>query len=473
MAILKYKDPTTGTYKPLSIQYIGEGGGGEPATYITPEQYGAVGNGTGDDSNAINQAISYANAQGKILIGAGTYRCTSPIIIDSRVNISLNYIKYYGNDDAAVIIKSSNNEINIFQIESQTDGIDLISDTGYVCHNVINIDRIVASHNCISFILGNTYPIYANQITWNEIKAGGDGYNCIMTSEPKEVRDYPFITENQFFGGKCSNADWAFYGNGGNSKFLNMFIEGNIKGGFCFVGKSEAYITGDRHWEGARGGEYPFIKLVETANHRADDKIANLFYTSVFNLPINEIDVSNLGKSYTSIVTGQSRYYTSEHIGAIYCRIGRWVDTDTTEDENANFATFCDKAYVCGGALILCPTDKNERTFTQSIDMRTVTKWGFNPLPSRMIIGCADCRIDLHSSYCPIGIDTFEVVQTQEHTCKIYDWFTESCIFDGTNLGAGTYEIKCVQTGNFFRLNGDNIKWGYRKIPDFVTTLSN
>lgn len=53
------------------------------ADFVTPEEHGAVGDGTTDDSTAINAAIAAAYAAGKgVLLGVKTYFCASPITLN-------------------------------------------------------------------------------------------------------------------------------------------------------------------------------------------------------------------------------------------------------------------------------------------------------------------------------------------------------------------------------------------------------
>jgi hypothetical protein len=46
---------------------------------VTPQDFGAVGNGTADDTTALVNAIQFALANGRLLYGIGSYRITSPV----------------------------------------------------------------------------------------------------------------------------------------------------------------------------------------------------------------------------------------------------------------------------------------------------------------------------------------------------------------------------------------------------------
>ena len=87
-------------------------------------------------------------------------------------------------------------------------------------------------------------------------------------------------------------------------------------------------------------------------------------------------------------------------------------------------------------------------------------------LPTIFEIGCADCEIWLHPTYCFMGVDRFNVIQTAEHTATIYDYYTGNAIFDGANLGEGEFEIETYLDVGYARayIDGEGMAWRVRKI---------
>ena len=85
-------------------------------------------------------------------------------------------------------------------------------------------------------------------------------------------------------------------------------------------------------------------------------------------------------------------------------------------------------------------------------------------MPTTFEIGCANCEIHLHPSYCFMGIRRFEVVQTEEHQATIYDSYANSVVFDGSAHGAGTFEVSTCIDGDNARINGEGMVWRVRRI---------
>lgn len=89
--------------------------------FVTPEMYGAAGDGITDDSDAINQAIQNGNN----IVMAKSYFITSPIIINKKVDLLCSGKIIYNGANSAIIVTYSNCNINIKEIETSNNGIEM------------------------------------------------------------------------------------------------------------------------------------------------------------------------------------------------------------------------------------------------------------------------------------------------------------------------------------------------------------
>ena len=124
-------------------------------SFISPRQYGAVGNGITDDTDAFKKTISYASTYGKIIyIEKGTYLISDRLIIDAPILIEgasqsdtiLQYNNntyheevfhdddWYDESNACIVIKSNNVEIKNLTIVGGTDKNNPSVSNGIILH---------------------------------------------------------------------------------------------------------------------------------------------------------------------------------------------------------------------------------------------------------------------------------------------------------------------------------------------------
>lgn len=101
--------------------------------YVSPEMFGAVGDGVADDTTAVQNAV---NANGYVLMN-GKYKTTAPIVFPSRVYCVLNGMVNYTGGDSAVVLGGSAIKIT---------GTGEVRSTGNSCLRVSG-DTLVA--NCV------------------------------------------------------------------------------------------------------------------------------------------------------------------------------------------------------------------------------------------------------------------------------------------------------------------------------------
>ena len=427
-------------------------------TYTTPEDFGAVGDGEADDTEAVKQCMEYGFEQNLPIKMNQTYLLTSPLKIKSGTDVFIKILKYVGTD-AAIIVDCTKSRVDVRSLTSNGVGISLRGETADVIENELTVGFADCKSHCI-LLESPAKAVSGNRITFMQLKAGGDGCFCIARNLQEEIS---YITENSFFGGHCTNADWAYYGGGGNNKFYNIQVEGKIKGGFCFIDRADAMIIGDRHAESARDGEYPYIKIksTETPHSSYSAVFTALHYISTIGLPVNEIDVSEASPEMVNddgYVTSAVAFGT---LGLIDCRITSWQRYG--ENQTNKYQYFGERCLIWANALIFQGVPYKYYTVTESLDLRTITE-DTPAMPSVFEIACENCEIHLHPTYCFMGIKKFEVIQTETYQAKIYDYFTGSLIFDGTQYGAGTFEISNYLNGNCARIDGTNMIWSIKQI---------
>lgn len=427
---------TTETKAPIAeyINYMTNNAKGDTATYLTPEAFGAIGDGYADDINAITACLTMASITKQTVIMAKKYLASAPIDINGNgFNVIINDIVYSGTD-TAVKIHGQQNTVKVHSITSSGIGVKFLGDgTKNSLYNDLEINTITALSHGIIFE-STSVALYQNTVRFNLISAGGDGCYGIAYF----IGDGTFITENNFYGGHISNCDWAVHSVAGNSRLMNIQVEGNVKGGFYITGNVN--ISNPRWAESWRDGEYHFLKFACAAG-----KNAYINVTSNVSLPISEIDLSDNTDLYAN-AAGQE--YPSNEIQLAVLNfplihrsfgIGEPVNTS---------CTYTYRTYVWGKFLIMTPFMAYRKTVTtETFDTRLIGQEtteteirAFSQLPTKFVVDTVNTEIYLHSSYCAFGFNEFEVEQGNGFTCKVYD-VLGNLIFDGTEQDDGLYKF--------------------------------
>jgi hypothetical protein len=416
------------------IKYMTANAKGDTATYLTPEAFGAVGDGYADDINAITACLAMANATKQTVIMAKKYLVSAPIdLTQGGFNLIINDLIYSGTD-AALIIHGEQNTLKIHSITSSGIGVRFIGD-GMVCtRNSLDINSIVASSHGIEFV-SPTSGVCQNVIKFSYISAGGDGCYGIYK---KDLENDIWCTENTFYGGQIANCDWAVYKIEGNSKLYGIQVEYKVKGGFYITGNSQ--IIFPRWAESARDGEYPYFKFASTERAGYSKIISGI------PLSINQIDLSeNLDVYYNA--DGSSRPLHEGYLDTLEFPIMRRTPATGVDTEAGNI--YCTKAYVWGKYLIMTPhmayrkvvtTEELDTTLIGRTEETVEGANALSQLPTKFVVDTVTTTIKLHSSYCAFGFNEFEVEQANGFTCTIQDC-QGNVIFDGTDKGDGVYRL--------------------------------
>ena len=416
------------------IQYMSANSKGDPATYLTPEAFGAIGDGYADDSQAIAQCLAKSVETNQTVIMAKKYLITTPLdIAHDGLDVIANEIVYSGTD-TALKIRGMHNSLKIHSITSEGVGITFSDDNGkFVRNNDITINSIIAKSHGVTFYNG-VKGICQNTIRFSYIKAGGDGcYGiCGLIMEGQA-----WVSENSFYGGQITNCDWAVYGVGGNSKFYGIQVEGYVKGCFYSV-RDGMIIFHPRIAEAQIDGTLPSYKFTKT-NH------CHIYDSS--GIYLNQIDLSDAVDTFEVAGATHPIPLHEYQFGTIN---GRIIGRNAEDGKGSNCpVVYTTKAYLWGKFLIMTPHMAYRKVITtEELDTRNIGKetsdkevQALSQLPTKFVVDNIDSEIHLHESYCAFGFNEFEVEQANGFTCKVYDKL-DNLIFDGTELGDGVYKFK-------------------------------
>lgn len=163
-------------------------------TFVTPEQFGAAGDGVTDDSEAISEAVS----TGKTVIFNNIYYYTAPIILNNAgQTIRVNGTLLYNGNDNAIIIEASFLSVFINTLRSKGNGVKFnikSSELGTSpSMNTIMFNAIFAFNHGIVFD-GKQVSEYA--CAWNKISGG-----TLTTNR------YDYGVENANMSGDCIHVE--------------------------------------------------------------------------------------------------------------------------------------------------------------------------------------------------------------------------------------------------------------------------
>lgn len=432
---------STASYTVTLRTLIDEYAGGGTVSYLTPEDFGAFGDGSTDDSTAIAECLETASQTKQMVIMAKKYYISSPITIThTGLEIICNDIVYNGTDCAVKII-GRENKIKMHSIVSNGVGISFEANgQKSTSYNSVEVNTISSQSHGIAFIKGTNYA-HQNTVRFELIRAGGSGCYGICFLTPEGVSN--FIAECNLYGGQISNCEWAVYKVGGNSKCYGFEIEENVQGGFYTEESGGLVVYYARSAEAQRDGSLPFYKFTGTRN-------VYIYGSSA--MPFSEIDLTDAIDVFnTDIPLNESA--VSIYNGAI-------IPKPHAAGENVNIPSiYTTKAYIWGKYLIMTPYMSYRKVVDEAVfDTRILVSEDsenydarlkkFSQLPTKFVVNTTNSDIYLHESYCAFGFNEFEVEQVNGFTCKVYDKLN-NLIFDGTNKGDGLYKFKVYKDAEY------------------------
>ena len=213
----------------------------EVARYVTPEMYGAKGDGVTDDSAAIQAAIDAAGRNAVIYLGRKAYATASTLTLTkNRLKFVCDGTIYYSGTEAAIKLESLGlANVDIYAIDAP-NGTALLMDStdGELGCNIVSVNYILNSVIGVHLRGDGANGAGGHNIFYNKLHLEGyiNSTNTCIYIEPIDA----LINENIFWVGRIMggatygvriNAADEFGGsavNGNASR--NIFYGGNFEG---------------------------------------------------------------------------------------------------------------------------------------------------------------------------------------------------------------------------------------------------
>lgn len=151
--------------------------------YITPQQFGAKGNGVTDDTDAIQAAL---NTDGSVYFSRGEYVISRPIVITNKAHWSMNardaVFRYSGEGYAIRILNARQCKIEVGYISAPNGGgIEFYSDSinSWSQYVTLFFDMITAKTDCIHVETRADGWANENRVHGGQFGAGENGVNII------------------------------------------------------------------------------------------------------------------------------------------------------------------------------------------------------------------------------------------------------------------------------------------------------
>ena len=417
-------------------------------TYVSPEMFGAKGDGSTEDATALGDCFTYAATYSKAVRGYGSYKTSSPINITGRgMDVYLKTINYTGNQ-YAVAIKNREISFEFDVLTSSGKGVCFVKENntnGSYCR--IKGTKISSSGDCIS---AGGQTLYNNC----EIRAlNSSNGNCIT---------FDLETGTSFYGGEyvfrdcscdCPNG-WVLY-NPHDAKCYNFTVEGNCKNGIyhpcgvcCYGWRHTEFILRYAKRVSGDNPEYQNGALIKFSGGQSDSTNFNtILYDSeniVYPFSIDTDDIPS-----TPQFQGEGYWWQyANNQSVIRCCVAIQYDVWGT----VNF--IAKEMRIIGTSKVMIPLYPAKQEVSDSTyDLRyfdtcdiTTIHDAAKVVPATEFDVKADTTIYLSGSYCAVGINEI-VIDTNSHDVIVYDNRSNK-IFDSTGYSGTSYRLRCIANGS-------------------------
>lgn len=422
--------------------------GADDLGYLTPEMFGAVGNYSADDTDAIQQCVDAAFGQWpplkvKML---RKYKTTRPIeLYKDNMDVEINWLNYTG-DDVAIRVGGRAPALSIVRLGASSGrGIEFndSSSVGGIHGGYVYVGEIVSGGDCI--YCETTANHHIAYMTFVLPRMGSTNGNLINSEKG--------FVECNFTGGytSCHNG-YALYKPAERSIYRDFSFEGSYRIMYgptilehCRTAEALDLYDGTGNigmlavFDNPKAFQHPY-------NYRITDMNVFVYYVSVAVSDACSFDsvLELVSQLYESKIESGEEYTVSE-IMYLLCYYN-----------NVEFEQVCayapykkdeyDRQYMPRCRMIVNFDEKIMIPYDPQYKL--VDEAEYTPFqkdcyhPSTFETGC-DCVIRLNQSYCCIGVNKFRLIQRDGYAATVYDKHG-NLLFDGSQHGDGIYEFSCA-----------------------------
>ena len=417
--------------------------------YVSPEMFGAKGDGVTDDATYINDCITYAATNNKPVRGYGNYKTTQPIVLDSQyLDVYLKKITYTG-DEYAVAILHNNIRFDFHTITSNAVGIHFgkHSQNNYYARDCkVTGNAISSVDDCILIRSKTLYNVC-------EIKnLSSSDANCIKAFK----EDGEFVAgEYVFKNSKCHCPNGYVTHNLHSSQLYSFTVEGDCKYGL--LNPHECVCIGWRHAEQTDSISLRvFFGMTNRTNgalivftERVTGTIGGLKFIASLALPWYAIDLSAI-QNYDEIEAAEGSIEEWHYLAYTGIDLG----TSVRGAEGMARTVIADKVYFIGNHKVFVPQGRcSTYVDVATVDFRLLESQEdadiylarnmIQYMVTDFVINTPHTDIYFNASFGAIGYNDLTVTQVDGNTCTIYDKLG-NVLFDGTDLGDGKWSLKCT-----------------------------
>lgn len=340
-------------------------------TYVTPEMFGAIGDGVTDDTNAIQNAINYCTAFSTLYLRNATYCISAPIELNKKVNIVGQKTVFKATKEMDCVVHMTNQgSLNPYTVSQLTADANNLATVGFKIGGSGDTTQITFSE-CVAqnakshgfCLLPVAYIInFVNCFASNN---GGDGLNAVANGSDDQI-NVVRIEKCSFL----SNAESGVNVNGVSFSVSGCVSEFNKYG--ISVGGVD-YVTYGVHIQNC---------------HFEKNKIASVY--------VNTLSVATV--TVKNCYFNQETY--DESIGAtafIKCTPSSYETTLCVEGNifEGNTKLYCvDGANKLNATSTICVENISRLVNTQNANIDSYdTKEKYLPIPMTLAYGagCSDC----------------------------------------------------------------------------------
>lgn len=430
-------------------------------SFLTPEQFGAKGDGVTNDLEALNKCIAQAKDSLVPIYGFGYY-----YIGTSTLNLHMNDVTCFINllksdsTDCAVNLQGKNNIIIFNMIRSKGNGFVVTTsiDRPQTLSNYVFLKYIQATNHCF-YKYSHDGSVRITYNNFNFLNLGSSNGDCI--------RDYGGGGNNTYHGNNVYC--YAENGYGLNLKGVSLstfdafVFENDVKYGILCDGSSQNTFTNIRNRELAdrmkdNNENYVIEFKGESYGNRFESRCD---YIAVKN-NVNAFDATKAQDSNDINYWDDCLRFNGTNI----LKLDRLKPYSyPSSDAATNY-----RLWSGTGEII---TYYNHTGIKLDQDVYyTVTESVFKPYVTNAYVPTvfnisADTTITLNDMYFPLGINKITINQTNGKKAKVIDRHNTT-IFDGTNKDNGVYILKCITKendtatqfhANSFCFTGENDVW--------------